>query len=141
MDILDKVFLLILARFRREYGDPQIEFAWRRARYRMTIYTSWAVAACVAIFVIGGYSLLKIGTSAEHGKLGGIAAGITGLVTYVLLGRRFKKYLMSPPSLSPIETNEEARYVFSFIAASFGLLVLICLAAYLLHRAGWIFGE
>lgn len=141
MDILDKVFQLIFARFRRKYGDSQIEFAWRRASYRMTIYTCLTVCACVAIFMVGGYSLLKIGTPAEHRRWSGIAAGIIGLITSVLLDRRFKKYLISPPPLSAIETNEEARYIFNFIAASFGIFVLTCLAGYLLHRAGWIYAN
>lgn len=141
MDILDKVFQLIFARFRRKYGDSQIAFAWRRASYRMTMYTGLTVVACVAMFVIGGYSLFKIGTAAEHRKLGGIAAGVAVLITSFLLDWRFKKYLASPPPLSSQETNAETRYIFYFCVASVGIFVLTCLIGYLLHKVGWIFGE
>jgi hypothetical protein len=100
MNILDKTFQLIFARFRRKLGDGQIDFAWRRARYRMTIYTSWAVCGVVGMMVIGSYSLFKVGTPSDHKKLLGIVAGITVLIMSILFDVRFKKYLISPPPLS-----------------------------------------
>jgi hypothetical protein len=136
MDTFDRVFQILFARFRRRYGDSQIQFAWRRAGYTMTIYTTFAVSACVAISVIYGCSLLKIGTPAEHRKFGGIAAGVVVLLVSFLFDGRFRKYLSSPPLLSSQETEGEARYVLSFCAVSFGIFLLICLIAYFLHSAG-----
>ena len=134
--ILDTVFQLIFARFRRRYGDSQIEFAWRRASYRMAIYTSWTVCALTSILVIGGYTFLKIGTAADHKKVVGIAAGVAVMITAIQLDRRFKKYLASPPPLSPKETPNEARYISYFCVVSVGVLLLVGLILYLLHKDG-----
>lgn len=134
MEIIDKFFELMFARFRRNTGDSQIAFAWTRASYRTTVFILLPVCGCVALTVLCYYSLFKIGTPAELKRSLTIAAAPVGLIVSVLLDRRFKKYLVSPPLVQPRESRAETRYIRLFSAGSLAVFGLICLAAYMLHE-------
>ena len=62
----------------------------------------------------------------EHlNKLPGeVIAGIFGLVLGLLLERRYRRYLSSPPSLPPTEAMEDSRRLVIFRVATIGLFLL-----------------
>jgi len=136
VDILDKFFQLMFARFRRKIGDSQIDFAWTRASYRTTIFTAIPVCGCAALIAIGCYSLLKIDSPEEQKKIVGVAAGSAILLTSFFLDRRFKKFLTSPPPVQLQESDAETRYIWVFYFCSLGAFALTCLMAYVLREAG-----
>lgn len=136
MIILDRVFELIFARFRRNLGDKQIEFAWRRATNTVSGFLVLPIAAAMLVMVTGVYALTGYGTPVDHGRYRQISGVVVVLLTFVFLNRRFKKYLYSPPMLTQRESREERLYVFWFRAVAVAIFVLVCVIGFALRKAG-----
>lgn len=136
MNILDRVFELNFARFRRKLGDDAAYSAWRRASLGVTTYVAAVISACISLVFILSYALMHRGTPTEHRR--GVV--IVGIVVYLgismLLEQRFKKYLTILPKLIPNESDTETRHIFLFRAVSVGIFLFICLIGYLFHLAG-----
>ena len=136
MQMLDKVFQIVFARFRRRLGDSRVEFAWRRASTTVSGYLVLPIAAVAAILVAIGYAATGAGTHAEHGRTGQFLAMGTTVLVAVLLDRRFRRFLLVIPLLTPEESREDARCLFRFRVATIGIFVLACAAIFALHRLG-----
>jgi hypothetical protein len=137
MNMLDKVFLVVLARCRRKRNGSDLASAWYSATYKVAAYVSWPVAATTLVLVAVVYSVLRTGSPMEHKRIGQIAAVLAWLVTAFLLNRRFRKYLYDPPMLKHEESRDEKRLVFRFRAISVGLFAIVCLAGVWAHHAGF----
>lgn len=127
MGILDRLFIIIFARYRRKRGDANLNTAWQLASYVVSIYVSWPIVAVVAFIVITGYSIIKVGDSTEHWKIALVAVVVIALIASFLLDRRFQKYLRDPPELPVQESREDRMFVFWFHATAIGIFVLIAL--------------
>jgi putative Mn2+ efflux pump MntP len=136
MAILDRVFELIFARFRRNLGDNQLEFAWRRAANAVSGFLVLPIAAAMLVLVTAVYALTGYGTPVDHRRYGQIAGVVVILLTFMMLHRRFKKYLFSPPVLTRAESREERLYVFWFRAVAIAIFILVCVIGFSLRKAG-----
>jgi FtsH-binding integral membrane protein len=136
MEILDRVFQVLFARMRRRLGDSNLEWAWRRASNKMAGYLAVPVGAATAVLVVVVYAVSSEGTRIEHRHWVQFIAMITGIVAIVLLNRRFRKHLSSPPALAFRESNADTRLIFWFRTISLGSFALTCVIGLLLHRAG-----
>ncbi|HEX5323708.1 MAG TPA: hypothetical protein VFW40_07975 [Capsulimonadaceae bacterium] len=136
MDILDRVFRVVFARYRRKMGDRGLESAWRSASNEVCGYLALPVAALALVMMAAAYSLVMTGTHPEHKRWGQIAAGVTGVAVALLLDRRFRKYLTAPPHLDAEESNADARFLFCFRAISIGTFAVTCLVGFYLRGAG-----
>ena len=139
LNLLDRVFEVVFARYRRALGDSNVSSAWRRASNKVSAYVAWPVLATVGTLTIAIYSMAGIGTPTEHKGTGQVIAVIAGIATAMLLDRRFRKYLMKPPVLATEESNSEARLVFWFHACAIGIFALAGCVFALLHVAGFNF--
>jgi hypothetical protein len=140
METLDRVFQLVFARFRRKLGDSNFESAWRRATNRVSGYLVLPIAAGVVVLVLVMYAVIGTGTPVEHKRLGQIIAVVAGVVVSYLLDRRFRKYLLAPPALPPVEARIDTQLVFWFRVIAVALFVLTCLVGFFLHQAGYLRG-
>ena len=136
MQLVDRVFQVIFARYRRYLGETRLDSAWRRATNTVSAYVAWPVVAASAAVVMGAYSLLDTGAPAQHKRLVQVVAVASGLLTAILLDRHFKQYLSEPPVLAPEESHADAQLVFRFHAICIGIFVMTCALGYALHRAG-----
>lgn len=139
VEMLDRVFLIVFARYRRQIGDSNIASAWQRACYKVAGYISWPLAVTTLVSVVVAYALIRTGSPADHKRFGQIAAVVVWLVVVVLLNRRFRKYLSDPPALASEESRTEKQLVLRFRVLSFGVFALTCLIGFVLHRAGFRF--
>jgi hypothetical protein len=135
MNMLDRVFLVFFARWRRKKGSCNLESAWFNASYRVSTYISWPLAAAALILVALAYAVFGTGSPTDHKHTGQIIGVIAWLVAGFLLDRRFKKFLNDPPALTHEESASDKQLVFRFRAISLGLFAVTCLVDYLLHRA------
>jgi len=139
MEMLDKVFEILFARMRRKMGDSNLEQAWRRAGNRVAGYLALPFGAAAVVLVVVIYAVSGEDTRIEHRHWGQVIAWIAGMLLFLLLNRRFRRYLSIPPVLPVAESHADARLVFWFRAISFGSFALACLIGLLLHHAGFHF--
>jgi FtsH-binding integral membrane protein len=139
MEMLDKVFEILFARMRRKTGDSNLERAWRSASNRVVGYLAFPFGAAAVVLVVVIYAVSGEGTRIAHRHWGQVIAWIAGLLLFLLLNRRFRRYLSTPPILPVAESHADTRLIFWFRAISFGSFVLTCLIGLLLHRAGFRF--
>lgn len=136
MVILDRVFEVVLARFRRQMGDAHLEAAWRRASLRVSAWVGWPMAATLVMLTALFYAVAAVGSPPEHKRGAQLIAGALGVVIAMRLEGRFRKYLADPPKLSAEESSSEARLVFWFRAVCYSVFGGICLIGFLLHESG-----
>jgi hypothetical protein len=136
MNLLDSLFQIIFARYRRRLGDGNLTIAWRRARTTLLLYLAPSIAAAIAILVVVVYGLTGTGTHLEHKIWGRAIAAPVVILVVVLLHTRFRRYLLRPPALSSEETKAQRRLVRRFYLASLAIFCATCLMGYLLRRAG-----
>jgi len=97
VSIVNKLFCIIFARYRRKLGDSIIESAWLQANSKVTAYLgSLIIAAEFLIFLVLYFPVIK-GTAFDS-KPAIVASGtaICLLVAYSI-GRGFRAYLSDPP--------------------------------------------
>jgi hypothetical protein len=136
MEILDKVFEIVFARFRREMGDANLEAAWRRASLRVSAYVGWPIGAALIVLMAVFFSFVAVGAPPEHKRWIQMLGGAIGVLTSIVLDRRFTKYLVAPPSLSAEESRTDARLVFRFRFICYSVVLLTGVVGFLLHESG-----
>jgi hypothetical protein len=136
MDIVDKVFQVLFARFRRKLGDVNIEFAWQRASNTVSGYLALPSAAVAAMLVTLYYSVTGTGVHADHKRVAQMLAVAITLAAAVLLDRRFKRFLSPASPLTPQEAQGETRCLFWFRAIAIAIVVIACAVLLVLHFAG-----
>jgi hypothetical protein len=130
--LLDRLFLVIFARCRRE--DSNLDLAWRAARNKMFGYMVLPVITFTGILSVVTYALIREGTPAYRKSLTQLVAILIWLVFAFLLNRRLGRYLRVPPALTVEESLAETHLVRRFRVASVGFFVLTCLAAFVQHQ-------
>lgn len=137
MNILDKLFGIIFARYRRKLGDSKIESAWYQASNKVVAYIGSPILAVeFLIFAIIYFPLVK--GSVFDNKRSIVIMGTTiFLVVAYSLGRGFRAFLADPPVLTSTEAPAETRFVFWIRIISFGMSGAACLVAFTLHKAGF----
>jgi hypothetical protein len=134
--VLDRVFDIVFARYRRKMGDSDSIAPWRLARNTVSGYVATAFTGVTALLVLVIGSAFGLGSKADHKHW----AQITGVLTWVLvaiwLNRRFQPVLIRPALLTPHESRHEKWLVFRFRAICIALLVCVGLLAFLLRKAG-----
>jgi hypothetical protein len=139
VSIVNKLFCIIFARYRRKLGDLNIESAWFQANSKVTAYLgSPIIAAEFLIFLILYFPLIKGTAFDSKPAILALSTAICLLVAYSI-GRGFRAYLSDPPRLDAAETSAETRFIFWFRAVSIGLFCSSCLVAFAVHRAGFPF--
>lgn len=136
MEILDKVFEVLFARFRREMGEANLESAWRRASFRVSTFVGWPLAVTLVMLMAVFYAVVAVGSPPEHKRWGQLIAGVLGVLLSLRLDRRFRKYLAAPPKLSAEESPLERRLVFWFRTTCYAVFGLVCLVGFLLRENG-----
>lgn len=132
METIDRIFQTVFNRYRRAPGRS-LESAWRAAVYQVASYLAWpAIVGVVAVFImLWPAHHAASNTQRQYAQLVTIAVGL--LMGY-LLHRRFRRFLIAPPILPPVEGREEARLVFYFKVTTTGTFVVACAVVYLLGR-------
>lgn len=137
MTIIDKLFAIIFARYRRKLGDAKIESAWYRANNRVVGYLLFPIAAILYfIFAIIYFPVVK-GSAFDHRRPLILVGAAIYVISAFALGRGFNVFLKNPPRLNSEETDAESRFVFWFRAICYGLFGVACLIAFALHDAGF----
>lgn len=134
---MDRVFVVIFARYRRKLGDAEIDAAWRIASNRVTSFIVLPIAALVVVTTLLLYWFEGIQSSiSQHDKsLTQVVAVLVGLVLIIFLEKRFKKYLLSPPVLAVKESIEDGMLVVKFRIISVGIFLGVCLLGYFWHSS------
>src|SRR4051812_16311004 len=74
LTILDKVFLILFARYRRKAGVVDIESSWRRASSKVSAYVFGSVLSLTVLIMVVTYRVTQRGTFIEHKRMGQIIA-------------------------------------------------------------------
>ena len=137
MSIVNKLFCIIFARYRRKLGDLNIESAWFQANSKVTVYLgSLVIAAEFLIFLVLYFPLIRGTAFDRKPAIVALGTAICLLVAYSV-SRGFRAYLSDPPRLDAAETSADTRFIFWFRAASIGSFGSSCLLAFAMHRAGF----
>lgn len=141
--LLDKFFLLLFARYRRQTGSAHTEAAWRRACSDVWWSSALVIGGIVFIGIWIWYALTRMGTPHDHREwavYGGIGAYF---IFMTLLKRRFRKFLVDVPQIPTIESASDARYirmsrfVLNAIAVAIGVAVWILQSQHLAALKGF----
>jgi len=98
--IIDKLFAIIFARYRRKLGDAKIESAWYRANNRVVGYLLFPIAAILYfIFAIIYFPVVKDSAFDHRRPLILVGAAIY-VISAFALGRGFNVFLKNPPRLN-----------------------------------------
>lgn len=137
MEILDHIFLVEFARSRRKIGDTDLELAWRRASYRVSMYLGAAFAAVMLAVVLVSFALSNLGApiGKQHKLLIQIICGAIFVVVCMCLDRRFKRFELAPPNLTIDESPEDKQLALRFRALSIGSIFLVLLLAHVFSPA------
>lgn len=137
--MLDLVFRIIFARFRRELGDSHLEFAWRRATATVSGMLVLPVAAIAISLTVALYAVTQAGSPTYRMHVGELL-GVIGVVgTFLSLHVHFKKFLTLPPELPEVESLADKRRVLWFRVLSIGTFIVVCLIGFALRKAGFAF--
>jgi len=138
MELIDKIFLVVFARYRRKVGESNLESAWRSASNKVSGYVAIPIVAVFLILIMATFSLKRIGAPIDSStqRAAQFVAGVSAVVIAVILDRHFKRYLLEPPGLASEESESEKRLVFIFRVIAIGMFVLACLTGLLLHETG-----
>jgi hypothetical protein len=136
MEVMDKVFEAMFARWRRKLGDSNLESAWRRTSNSISGLILFPTAAIVIPVALVLAAIMHAGYSGPEK----ITIQILGVVIWFsvsfLLDRRFRKFLISPPRLESKESFIDKRLLMKFRVACIASFVVSCLGGWLMHRAG-----
>jgi membrane protease YdiL (CAAX protease family) len=137
VNILDRLFRILFARYRRKLGDSNLEAAWYRASNDLAMYIGSPILALeFAIFVILYIPLIKDSAFDSRQTVLIVGSAIFFACAYSL-GRGFRKYLSDLPTLEAGESASDSRFISWFRAVSLGLFGLVCVSAFALHKAGF----
>lgn len=135
MELIDRVFLTVFARYRWTMGESRVNSAWVRAVGKVTGFLILPAVALAFVLVILTYLLSGSGTPADHMRWGKITAIAGWLAIAFLLQARFTKFLRIPPPIAQ-ESHKDRRTVILFRAICVGLFLSICVVAVLLGAVG-----
>ena len=139
LEIIDRAFEIVFARFRRSRGEGQIEFAWHLAAGTVCGYLVLPLAAATLVVIVLIYALAGYGTPGQRTQMSqAIGLGIL-LTALVVFHHRFRRLLLSPPELRGTESRSERNHVLLFRAFCFGVFAAVCLGGFILHKAGVAF--
>jgi hypothetical protein len=123
MELLDRIFQIVFARYRRRVGDSNLDSTWRRASNKVTGYLVFPLASISVVATLATYAVFRTGTGADHKQWSRIISIGTVLAVGVLLDRRFQKYRIAPPVLTATETRQEARLFLIYRVAAIATLL------------------
>jgi hypothetical protein len=134
--VLDRVFDIMFARYRRKMGDSDIIAPWRLARNTVAGYVASAFTGLTVVLVLVVGSSAGIGAKADHRHWAQITAVLTWIIVATWLNRRFQSVLIRPALLAPNESHEEKYLVFKFRAICIVLLFAVAVLGFLLRKVG-----
>jgi hypothetical protein len=136
MGVIDEVFKIVFARYRRRFGEAQRGAAWSRACYELTGYLSWSVggATFLGLFVVA--NVIPRELPFDHRRWGMILAGAAILGLGLSLNRRFAPYREQPPVLAAAELPLERWLVWRFRALSLAVFALPPISALVCRHFG-----
>jgi hypothetical protein len=136
---LDKAYVIVLSRYRRQLGDVQFESACRRARDTIYFYLAFLGAAIVCGFMLIVAAYSGAGSSLLERELGvmQLFMALAFLGAMLFLNRRFSGFTPSSAMLTREETIEDRRFLFYFRLISIGSFVLVCIVGVTLHELGF----
>lgn len=134
--IVDRIFVVVFARYRRKMGDGAISIAWNKARSNLLGYLIFPIVALTSVLVLVLYYVngLRLPLDKQDRLIAQIVVGVVVLGLNVFLKRRYRSYLAMPPSLSPREPPNDSRVLLLFRAGSVGFFLAICLLGFALYR-------
>lgn len=137
MKVVTRLFVIIFSRYRRKLGDSRIDSAWYQANNRVAAYMSIPILAIESLVFVAIYMPVIRGTVFDDRRIIILSGTVIFVITSYVAGRGFRRFLMDPPPLVPMEPSSDSRFVFFFRAISFGMLGLILAIAFALHQAGF----
>jgi cytochrome b561 len=139
LDVVDQVFVVWFARYRRRFGDTRLRSAWRAAAYRASGYVlTWTVASVL----LAACALRSLqGRESPVSKEFASAIMIVGFVLVALvvfrLDRRWEHFFANPPALTDAESPRERSLVTLFRGLGAGCFILAAVAIIIVNeRAG-----
>jgi hypothetical protein len=136
MNEIDRVFEVTFARWRRKLGDSNLESAWRRASNSISEFILFPTAAIVIPLSLFVAAMMPRSDWPAEKRTIQIVGVMVWFVMSLLLERRFRKFLISPPRLDSEESLVDKRLIVRFRVTCIGSFVASCFGGWLLHRSG-----
>lgn len=133
MKLLERLFLILLARARRKLGGRDLETAWHRAFNAFSSYLVLPTIAAVGLVMLSFRVLAEPGVRSINKlpwQIGGML--VLGGV-YVWLYRRFQKYSHYSPNSPPAEPAADTLFIRWSRVISIGTFVLVFVSAILIY--------
>jgi len=133
MRLLERLFLILLARARRELGGRDQEAAWHRAFNAFSSYLVLPAIAAIGLVMLSYRVLAEPGVrsiSKVPWQIGGML--VLGGV-YVWLYRKFQKYLHYSPVSPPAESAADTQFIWRSRVISIATFVVVFVSAILFY--------
>jgi hypothetical protein len=133
MKALDRIFMIFFSRRRRKLGDARLAAAWQSASFLVSTTIAMPTVAIGLVLMALNMLVTGAGFTLELKQKWQIAVGCIGVISGVLLDRRFKKYLSNPPKLTPTESDDERTLARWFLSLTIATFAVGCVAAFLIY--------
>lgn len=127
MEIFERIFVAVFARYRRKYGEGSLNRAWSAATYHVTTFVYIATMVFPAPLVLAA--------SPDPAKLlhspGPLYAFVIGAGVAVgyLVDRKCEGFRNNPPPIETTEPMEDARVIRAFHWTAVALFLVACALA------------
>lgn len=129
VDSVDKTFLILFSRARRDIGGEHVKHAWRSAINKLAGYVALLAIVLVASAFFLVHVFVRAGSLPIEKETGQGAAIVIFMIGYVVLYRRYRGLAEHPPALQPDESAAQTRYLFWVRVIVFGSFLVTLLTA------------
>lgn len=136
VELTDRIFLTVFARYRRRLGDINLRWAWVRALGEVAGFLIPPVSVLAFVLIILAYALSGRGSPADHMRCGKATTVVIWLGIAFILQARFTRYLKDPPPLRVEESSEDRQALRTFHGICIGIFLAGCAAAVALNLLG-----
>lgn len=136
VDSVDKTFLILFSRARRDLGGEHVKNAWQRAINKLAGYVALLAIVLVASAFLLVHLFVRAGSPPIEKGTGQGAAIVIFMIGYVILYRRYRGLSELPPALQPDESAAQTRYLFWVRVIVFGSFLMTLIIALIVGLEG-----
>ena len=136
VDSVDKTFLILFSRARRDLGGEHVKNAWQRAINKLAGYVALLAIVLVASAFLLVHLFVRAGSPPIEKGTGQGAAIVIFMIGYIILYRRSRGLSELPHALQPDDSAAQTRYLVWVRVIVFGSFLMTLIIALIVGLEG-----